>query len=88
MPNLRTLSPEEVARMQIRRGRTVDLTQYLDYLRELSPGQWGEAKLLEGEKKATIKRRLTAAAKQLNQGLRYRRSGGGVVVFEVKRDSA
>ncbi len=83
MPELRTLTPDEVARMQSRRGRTVDLTQYVEYLRDLSPGQMGEARLTDSEKKATIKRRLTAAAKRLNKGLKYRRSGENAIVFEV-----
>jgi len=83
MPKFRTLSPEEVAQMQSRRGRTVDLSEYLDALRDLSPGQMGEATLIDGEKKATVKRRLTAAAKQLGKGLRYRRSGDNRVIYEV-----
>ncbi len=83
MPKFRTLPPEEVAQMQTRRGRTVDLSEYLDALRNLSPGQMGEAALSDGEKKATVKRRLTAAAKQLGKELRYRRSGESRVVFEV-----
>ncbi len=69
--------------MQSRRGRTVDLSAYLGYLRGLDQGQMGEATLTDGEKKATVKRRLTSAAKQLGKGLRYRRSGEDRVVFEV-----
>jgi hypothetical protein len=83
MPKFRTLSPEEVAQMQSRRGRTVDLSEYLAALRDLSPGQMGEATLTDGEKKATVKRRLTAAAKQLGKELKYRRSGDNKVIFEV-----
>lgn len=83
MPKFRALSSEEVAQMQSRRGRTVDLSEYLDNLRGLSVGQMGEATLLDGEKKATVKRRLTAAAKQLGKSLRYRRSGEDRVIYEV-----
>jgi hypothetical protein len=83
MPRFRTLSPEETAQMQSRRGRSVDLTEYLAALRELSQGQVGEASLTDDEKKSTVKRRLTSAAKQLGKTLRYRRSGDRVVVFEV-----
>ena len=83
MPRFRTLSPEETAKLQTRRGRSVDLTEYLAALRDLAPGQVGEAALAEDEKKSTVKRRLTSAAKQLGKSLRYRRSGDRMVVFEV-----
>ena len=83
MPRLRVLSEEEVAQMHRRRGRAVDLTEYLDHLRDLSPGRVGEATLYDGERKSTIKRRLTAAAKQLGKGLRYRRSAENTIIYEV-----
>lgn len=83
MPKFRAFTPEEVTQMQSRRGRTVDLSEYLDNLRNLSSGQMGEAILIDGEKKATVKRRLTAAAKQLGKSLKYRRSGESRVIYEV-----
>ncbi len=87
MPDLRTLSPQEAAQMQSRRGRNVDLSQYIEHLRDLQPGQMGEATLVDGEKKATVKRRLTAAAKKLGKSLRYRRSGENSIVYEVTAPS-
>ncbi len=83
MPTFRTYSPEEVAQTQTRRGRTVDLTAYIGALRDLAPGQMGEAALSGEDKKATVKRRLTAAAKKLGKDLRYRRSGEDKVIYEV-----
>ena len=83
MPKFRTLSPEETVQMQSRRGRSVDLTEYLAALRDLPPGRLGEAALGEDEKKSTVKRRLTSAAKQLGKTLKYRRSGEKVIIFEV-----
>ncbi len=83
MPTFRTYSPEEVSQTQTRRGRTVDLTAYIAALRDLTPGQMGEAVLSGEDKKATVKRRLTAAAKKLGMELRYRRSGENKVVYEV-----
>jgi hypothetical protein len=83
MPRFRTLSPEETAKLQTRRGRSVDLTDYLAALRDLALGQVGEAALGDEEKKSTVKRRLTSAAKQMGRSLRYRRSGDRIVIFEV-----
>ncbi len=83
MPELRVLTPEEVSQRQSKRGRAVDLTQYVEHLEGLEPGQMGEARLSEDEKKATVKRRLTAAAKRLGKKLRYRRSDGSTIVYEV-----
>ena len=83
MPKFRTLSVEETAQMQSRRGRSVDLTDYLAALREFAPGQLGEAALTGDEKKSTVKRRLTSAAKQLGKAVKYRRSGEKVVIYEV-----
>lgn len=86
MPELRVLSPEEAAKRQSRRGRAVDLSEYLSYLQGFGPGQLGEATLCAGEKRGTIKRRLTAAAKSLGKELRYRRSGEDALLFELKAD--
>ncbi len=83
MPDFRKLTAEEVRQMQSRRGRSVDLSAYLASLRELQPGDMGEATLRDGEKKATVKRRLTSAAKQLGMSLKYRRSGGDRVTYEI-----
>jgi hypothetical protein len=69
--------------MQSRRGRSVDLSEYLAALRDLAPGQLGEAALTDDEKKSTVKRRLTSAAKQLGKTLKYRRSGEKMIVYEV-----
>jgi hypothetical protein len=83
MPDFRVIPSEEAAQMQTRRGRSVDLSQYLSHLRVVDTGQMGEATLSANEKKATVKRRLTTAAKQLGKGLKYRRSGETRVVYEV-----
>ena len=63
----------------------MDLTAYIGALRDLAPGQMGEAVLSDSEKKATIKRRLTAAAKRLGKSLKYRRSAEDRVIYEVAR---
>jgi hypothetical protein len=83
MPTFRKLTVEESAHLARRRGRAVDLTDYLQAVRELEPGQVGEATIGDGEKKATIKRRLTMAARSLDRTLRYRRTGEDRIIYEL-----
>jgi|DewCreStandDraft_1066081.scaffolds.fasta_scaffold04096_5 hypothetical protein len=80
MPAFRKLSPEEIAGLA--RGR-VDLSKYVEFLSALQPGEWGEVKLEPGEKKPTVKRRLTIAANRLGKKLRYRRTDPQTILFEV-----
>ena len=84
MPVFRRLSAEEVAAMRARRRGSVDLTEYSDFVRGLTAGEGGEIVLGEIEQKRTVKRRLTRAARQLNKDVRYRRSEGNVIRFEVR----
>lgn len=83
VPKFRTYAQEEAAVMQPRRGRSVDLSEYIVHLSGLSVGQVAEAALSEGEKKSTVKRRLTSAAKKLEKNLKYRRSSEAKVIFEI-----
>ena len=83
MPEFRKLPAEEVARVASRRGRAVDLTDYLDIVGQLGVGDMGEATIAADENKATVKRRLTMAARRQGKALRYRRTGADRVLFEV-----
>ena len=84
MPQFRRLNADEVAAMRARRRGSVDLTEYSEFLRALDIGEGGEVVLSEAEQKRTVKRRLTRAARQLNKDVRYRRSEGNVIRFEVR----
>jgi hypothetical protein len=84
MPTFRRLSAEEIAAMRQPRGRSIDLTEYRQFLQDLAPGDGGEIALGPDEQTRTVKRRLTTAAKQLNKNVRYRRSDGDVLRFEVQ----
>jgi hypothetical protein len=87
MPSFRRLSAEEVAAMRARRRGSVDLTEYSDFIRGLDIGEGGEVVLADSEQKRTVKRRLTRAARQLNKDVRYRRSEGNTIRFEVRGPS-
>lgn len=84
MPFFRRLSAEEVAAMRARRRGSVDLTEYSDFVRVLKVGEGGEVVLGEFDQKRTVKRRLTRAARQMSKDVRYRRSEGNVIRFEIR----
>jgi len=87
MPTFRRLNADEVAAMRARRRGSVDLTEYTEFLRGLEAGEGGEVVLGENEQKRTVKRRLTRAARQMSRDVRYRRSEGNVIRFEVRTTS-
>ena len=84
MPSFRRLNAEEVAAMRARRRGSVDLTEYSDFIRGLEVGEGGEVVLGDAEQKRTVKRRLTRAARQMSRDVRYRRSEGNVIRFELR----
>jgi len=84
MPSFRRLNAEEVAAMRARRRGSVDLTEYSDFIRGLEVGEGGEVVLGDTEQKRTVKRRLTRAARQMSRDVRYRRSEGNVIRFELR----
>ncbi|MSQ23278.1 MAG: hypothetical protein EXR58_01805 [Chloroflexi bacterium] len=84
MPKFRRLSTEEMAAMRSYRRGTVDLTEYSAFLQHLGVGDGGEILLDAGDVKRTVKRRLTRAAHLSGKDVRYRRTEGNVVRFEVR----
>jgi type IV secretory pathway VirB4 component len=83
MAKFEKLSKEEVERITQRKPR-IDISEYVNYLETLNPGEWGAVTLEEGETGRAIKRRLTIAAKQLGKNLRYRRSEDNRIIFTVR----
>ena len=84
MPNFRTLSRTEIASLTARRPRAEALTEYLDYLQTLKPGEWGAIEIEPGESQRAIKRRTSTAAKSQGKQIRWRRSlSEQQLVFEV-----
>ena len=83
MPTFRRLNADEVVAMRSRRRGSVDLSEYRDFMRSLQIGEGGEVALDDVEQKRTIKRRLTRAAQQMNRDVRFRRSEGTIIRFEV-----
>jgi len=73
-----------MAAMRSYRRGTVDLSEYSVFLRDMVTGEGGEVTLESGEVKRTVKRRLTRAAHLLGKDVRYRRTEGNLVRFEVR----
>ncbi len=85
MPTFGKLTSEEVAGLAGRRGQQkMDLPEYEDFLEQLDVGEWGRITLEADEKQRTIKRRLSAAGKQIGKTLKYRRAPEGQLVVEVE----
>ena len=84
MPQFRTLSPQEVAKHKARRVNVANLYPYMDYLRTLQVGDYGEATIEAGESRQAVKRRTTMATKQLGMAIKWRISEQEkTLLFEV-----
>ncbi len=80
---IRKLAPEEAAKAFPRRGQ-MDLSEYIDALRALRPGEAAEVDL-GGLSTRALKRRIGQAAKQLGFALRWsRESSGNSLRFQVR----
>lgn len=83
MPTFRRLSREEIAARRPRLQTAVDLTDYLAFLEDLTPGMGGELALQEGESQRAVKRRMTMAGNRLGKKVRWRHSQEGTVRFDI-----
>jgi len=88
VPDFRRLSADEVAALRSRRRGSVDLAEYSEFVRELDEGEGGELELAADEQKRTVKRRLTRAARLQGKDVRYRRSEGNYIRFELRSSPA
>jgi hypothetical protein len=84
MPQFRTLTADEVSKLKARRVNVDNLYPYMDYLRTLKIGDFGEVTIESGESGQAVKRRTTMAAKQLGMAIKWRRSRDeNKLLFEV-----
>jgi hypothetical protein len=61
-----------------------DITEYVDFLQDLQPGEGGELKLQDGDKVRVVKRRLSTAATRLQKKIHWRPLRNGALQFEVR----
>ena len=84
MPSFRKLSPAEVAALENPSisTRAEIAGEYDDYLASFVVGDYGRAELIDGERRAAIRRRLQAAACRRGLALRFR-PGPGPLTFHI-----
>jgi len=84
MPAFRKMSPAEIAVFdQPSLGPRAQVAQAYDaYLAGFAAGDYGQAALIDGERRAVVRQRLHAAARRLGLALRFR-SGPGPLTFHV-----
>lgn len=84
MPLFRKLSAAEIQELNRRRNNLEELTEYLDYLKTLKPGDWGAIDLADNDSQRTVKRRTSIAATSQGKKIRWRRSPHAQrLVFQV-----
>jgi hypothetical protein len=84
MPSFRKLRPDEIAALdQPAIDTSAEITRAYDaYLADFALGDYGRAELVDGERRAVVRRRLHAAAQRRGLALRFR-SGPGPLTFHV-----
>src|SRR6266496_1778564 len=84
MPSFRKVSPAEIAALdQPRIGARAEIARANDEsLADFAAGDYGRAELVDGERRAVVRRRLHSAARRRGLALRFR-SGPGPLTFHV-----
>jgi hypothetical protein len=83
LPEFRTLTKDEIEGLA-RRSILQDLTDYLAFLEQLRPGDWGSVTLKPGETQRSVKRRTTTAAGSQGKKIMWRaRRDDSPLVFQV-----
>ncbi len=78
--------PLEEARMKTASGKRAQIiAEYLRYIEQLGDGEAGRLRAAEGEPITTVRRRLGAAARQLEKTLTIRRTGDEVYFWQERR---
>lgn len=86
MPSIRKLSPDEVQERKHGKPsqRSMVAREYDTMLGQFDIGDWGEVMVDTSEKRLTIRNRLQAAAERKTVKLRFFRTQGPVIRFEVQ----
>ena len=85
MPNFRKLSPAEVQTLEYRgtsQRKQVE-AEYDEILRAFAPGDYGQVEPEPGEKRLTVRNRLTAAAARSGLTLHFLRTAPPTLRFRI-----
>jgi hypothetical protein len=90
MPSIRKLTPDEVQERKHGKmsKRALVSREYDEMLGQFAIGDWGEVVVDPSEKRLTIRNRLQAAAERKEVKLRFFRTQGPVIRFEVQLPSS
>jgi hypothetical protein len=85
MPTVRKLAPEEAQQIENKGKGQRKLTeeQYDRFLSEYEVGDYAEAALEESENRLTVRNRFKAAAERRGVSLRFLRTTGDIMRFQV-----
>jgi hypothetical protein len=85
MPKFKKLSAEELAtfRAPVSGERARVREEYKSYLKGLKPGEGGELRLVEDEKKTSVKNRIKRAADDMGVEIQFKRSDQDSVRFAI-----
>ena len=64
--------------------RAQTIAEYIRYIEQLGDGQAGRLQAVEGEPITTVRRRLGAAARQLDRSLTIRRTGDEIYFWAAE----
>jgi len=86
MPSFRKLSEAEAAALRSRPlgARAQIAREYNAYLTDFAVGDYGRAELHDGERRATVRQRLQAAARRRGLALRFRPGPTPALIFCVE----
>lgn len=85
MPTVRKLTDQEVNQLNNKGKGTRKLVEeeYDAILSEYDVGDYGEAVLVPGENRLTVRNRLKAAAKRRELGIDFRRTNSDMIRFKI-----
>jgi hypothetical protein len=85
MPNFRKLEPEEVQTIENKGKGSRRITEelYDSILASYEVGDYGEGTLDSGENRLTVRNRLKAAASRRGVGIKFRRTQGNLIRFQI-----
>lgn len=85
MPTVRKLTDQEVNQLNNKGKGTRKLVEeeYDAILNEYDVGDYGEAVLVSGENRLTVRNRLKAAAKRRELGIDFRRTNSDMIRFKI-----
>lgn len=90
MPKFKKLSADELStfRSPVSGERARVREEYRTFLKGLKPGEGGELRLVEDEKKTSVKNRIKRAAQDMGVDIQFKRSDKDSVRFALSEQNS